>query len=184
IALAMACAETEDKSSPGEFLGRSGFIGEQMRMAQIDVRDRSAEFDSLGVKSERERARNRVVVRLGHEDARKARVLRRPRPFDQACRPAVGKYRASKCSFGHDEFSFRLTAADTFIKQQFPSSRARQNRGIVPPSPRSVASAGLFWPSHRTDIRIANDGAAFPGSHLYLEDECDETNCCGIDRDK
>src|SRR5208337_1129678 len=51
-----------------------------------------------------------------------------------------------------------------------------------------VASAGLFWPWDRTDKNgTANDeaGASFSRRHISnLEDECDETICCGIDRDK
>src|SRR4029077_19419776 len=66
VAFTMPGAEAENKSSAGKFLDRRGFIGEQMRMAQINVRDRGAEVDSLGVQAERERACERVVVRLGH----------------------------------------------------------------------------------------------------------------------
>jgi len=96
-------AEAEDKSAASEFLNRRRLVGQQNRMAQINVCDRSPEHDALGVKAECERACERVIVGLGHENAGKARILGRLRPFDQACWRAVGKNRACECGFGHDE---------------------------------------------------------------------------------
>ena len=88
---------------------RGGFIGEQVRMAQIDIGDRGAEHDSLRVlKPMRERTGERIVVRLRDEDGGKSRVLCRARPFDKPSGRAVGKYRACECDLGHDWESFRL----------------------------------------------------------------------------
>jgi len=52
----MAGAKSEDESAAGELLNRSRLVSEQVGMAQVDIGDRGAEFDSLGMKSERERA--------------------------------------------------------------------------------------------------------------------------------
>src|SRR5260370_28522122 len=102
----MARAEPKNESAAGKLLNRCGFISEQIGMPQIDIRDRGAKFDSLGIESERKRTRQRIVVRLGHENAGESRILGRPRPFDKPTRWTIGKYCARKCDIGHDWNSF------------------------------------------------------------------------------
>ncbi len=66
-----------------------GFIGEQNRMAQIDVRNRRAEFDPAGVETERKSRRYCVVAPFGNEDARQARIFSLFGPFDESARSTV-----------------------------------------------------------------------------------------------
>src|SRR5215469_7074284 len=97
----MTRAEPKDEAAAAELLYRCGLVGEQIRMAQVDVGNRRAEHDALRMHPKSERARERIVVGLSHEDAVQAGALRHLRPFDKGGRWTVGQGGRGDCDIRH-----------------------------------------------------------------------------------
>jgi hypothetical protein len=85
--------EAEEQASAGELLHRRGLLGEERRLAEVDVRDRRADPEPVRPERHGLRVRERIAVRLGDEDRLVAERLGAPAPRDDVAGARIAERR-------------------------------------------------------------------------------------------